>query len=60
MSKFGQHKVTWVTYVLYVQLFILLTGIDQFTKDLITKSFAIAQVKPVIGGFFSLMYVRNK
>lgn len=52
-------KPTWLTYSIYVEILILLTGIDQFTKSLITKSLAYAQVKPIIKGFFSFMYVRN-
>ncbi|MBP5493148.1 MAG: signal peptidase II [Clostridiales bacterium] len=54
-----KRKVSWITYSLWIELFVVLTGIDQFTKSLITKSLAYAQVKPVIKGFFSLMYVRN-
>ncbi|MBR2750241.1 MAG: signal peptidase II [Clostridiales bacterium] len=60
MNEYNTRKVTWITYTLYVELFIVLAGIDQFTKSLITKSFAVAQIKPVINNFFSLMYVRNK
>ena len=52
-------KPTWITYVLYVEVLVVLVFIDQFTKDLITKSLALSQVDPVIKGFFSLMYVRN-
>ena len=52
-------KPTWLTYSIYAEIFILLTGIDQFTKSLITKSLAYAQVKPIIKNFFSFMYVRN-
>ncbi len=55
-----EKKITWVHYVLYVQLFIVLAGVDQFTKNLITKSLAVSQVKPIIGNFFSLMYVKNR
>ncbi|MBO4494903.1 MAG: signal peptidase II [Clostridiales bacterium] len=60
MNDESPKKVTWITYSLFAELFLLLAGIDQFTKDLITKSFAVAQIKPVIKNFFSLMYVRNK
>ena len=60
MNDESPKKVTWITYTLFIELFLLLAGIDQFTKDLITKSFAVAQIKPVIKNFFSLMYVRNK
>ena len=60
MNENKTRKVTWLTYTLYVELFIVLTGIDQFTKDLVTKSFALSQIKPIINNFFSLMYVRNK
>ena len=49
----------WVTYVLFSEVFVVLVFIDQFTKDLITKSLALSQVDPIINGFFSLMYVRN-
>jgi len=60
MNDYSRKRVNWLSYTLYVELFILLAGIDQFTKSLITKSFADAQIKPVINGFFSLMYVKNK
>lgn len=53
-------KPTWVTYVLFSELFVVLVFIDQFTKSLITKSMALAQVHPIIKNFFSLMYVRNE
>ena len=52
-------RPTWVTYVLFAEVFVVLVFIDQFTKDLITKSLALSQVDPIIKGFFSLMYVRN-
>lgn len=53
-------KPTWMTYVLFSELFVVLVFIDQFTKDLIVKSYALAQKDPIIDGFFSFMYVRNK
>ncbi|MBO4928693.1 MAG: signal peptidase II [Clostridiales bacterium] len=52
-------KPTWVTYVLFSEVFVVLVFIDQFTKSLITKSLAYAQTSPIIKGFFSLMYVKN-
>ena len=52
-------KPTWMTYALFSELFVVLVFIDQFTKDLIVKSFALAQKDPIIDGFFSFMYVRN-
>ena len=55
-----EKRITWIHYVLYVQLFIVLAGVDQFTKNLVTKSMAVSQVKPIIDHFFSLMYVKNR
>jgi len=55
-----EKRITWVHYILYVQLFVVLAGVDQFTKNLVTKSMAVSQVKPIIDNFFSLMYVKNK
>ena len=52
-------KPTWMTYLLFSELFVVLVFIDQFTKDLIVKSFALGQKDPIINGFFSFMYVRN-
>ena len=56
----ANRKPTWITYVLFSEVLVVLVFIDQFTKDLITKSLALSQVDPVIKGFFSLMYVQNK
>ncbi|MBR3033356.1 MAG: signal peptidase II [Clostridiales bacterium] len=52
-------KPTWMTYVIFSELFVVLVFIDQFTKDLIVKSLALSQVDPIIDNFLSLMYVRN-
>lgn len=52
-------KPTWMTYVIFSELFVVLVFIDQFTKDLIVKSLALSQVDPIIKNFLSLMYVRN-
>jgi signal peptidase II len=52
-------KPTWITYVLWGELFVVLVFIDQFTKSLITKSQALYTMYPIIKDFFSLMYVRN-
>lgn len=56
----ANRKPTWITYVMFSEILVVLVFIDQFTKDLITKSLALSQVDPVIKGFFSLMYVQNK
>lgn len=52
-------KPTWMTYVIFSELFVVLVFIDQLTKDLIVKSLALSQVDPIIKNFLSLMYVRN-
>ena len=52
-------KPTWITYMLFGELFLLLVLIDQFTKIMITQTLAFAQMRPIINGFFSFMYVRN-
>ncbi len=52
-------KPTWMTYVLFSELFVVLVFIDQFTKDLAVKSLASHQVSPIIKNFLSLMYVKN-
>ena len=52
-------KPTWMTYVIFSEIFVVLVFIDQFTKDIIVKSLALSQVDPIIKNFLSLMYVRN-
>ncbi len=52
-------KPTWMTYVVFSEIFVVLVFIDQFTKDIIVKSLALSQVDPIIKNFLSLMYVRN-
>ncbi|MBS3994798.1 MAG: signal peptidase II [Alkaliphilus sp.] len=40
-------------------IFILIFGLDQVTKLIVLKNFALYESKPIIEGIFHLTYVRN-
>jgi signal peptidase II len=47
-------------YRLLLAVSALVTGIDQFTKWLVVRSFHLHEALPLVPNFFDLVYVRNK
>lgn len=53
-------KKTKIIYIVPVLIISILVSIDQITKYLITKNFALGQSKPIIKNIFELNYVQNE
>lgn len=55
-----KNKKSTLRHIIWIAVSLLIVALDQFTKQLVVKNMNLYDEYPLIPGFFSLNYVRNK